>query len=355
IPAGSGTLHAHEHSPTNGRIPLDAFRPDGSGSIARPQMTTENDGRHRTLLYCTRRVPIDILIPANMAARFQPARLRPNFVFVAVCSVVLAACQLLAAEADETLTNASQIRNLTFAEASRPLPVRLRGVMVTEAGPPGNCAIVIADKTAGVYVLGPTNSFADVHRGDFLEVEGVTDPGEFAPIVLAQKVQRLGTAPLPQPREVTFEQMIAGSLDAQFVEVSGVVRSWGPVTDPNEFGVWHMELAVGGGRLTVSSNRKHPSGVEQDAEVRVKGVCFYQFNARRQVLSPLVLISRDVSVQIEKPAPADPFASPVRLVSTLLQFSPSTDYQHRVHVRGIVTHQQPGLVLWLRDQGSGLQ
>src|SRR5579862_6065379 len=81
----------------------------------------------------------------------------------------------------------------------------------------------------------------------------------------------------------------------------------------------------------------------------------FVFNARRQVLSPLVLISRDVSVQIEKAAPADPFASPIRPVSTLLQFSPSTDYKHRVHVRGIVTHQQPGSYLWLRDQGSGLR
>jgi signal transduction histidine kinase len=149
--------------------------------------------------------------------------------------------------------------------------------------------------------------------------------------------------------------MIAGSLDGQLVEVSGVVRSWGPITDTNEFGVWHMDLAVGGGRLTVSSNREHPPGVEQDAEVRVQGVCFYQFNARRQVLSPLVFISRDVAVQIDKPAPADPFASPIRSVSTLLRFAPSADYKHRVHVRGIVTYQQPGQLLWLRDNESGLR
>jgi len=206
-----------------------------------------------------------------------------------------------------------------------------------------------------VYVLGTTNIFADVHRGDLLEVDGVTDPGEFAPIVRLNSFHKLGTAPIPAPQKVTFEEMIAGSLDGQLVEVSGVVRSWAMITDTNEFGLWHMDLAVGGGRLTVSSNHEHPPGVEQDAEVRVQGVCFYQFNARRQVLSPLVFISRDFTVEVEKPAPADPFATPIRSVSTLLQFSPATDYKHRVHVRGIVTHQQPGVLVWLRDNESGLQ
>jgi signal transduction histidine kinase len=69
----------------------------------------------------------------------------------------------------------------------------------------------------------------------------------------------------------------------------------------------------------------------------------------------LVFISRDVTVEIEKAAPADPFATPIRSVSTLLQFSPTTDYKHRIHARGVVTHQQPGVVLWLRDNESGLQ
>jgi signal transduction histidine kinase len=290
-----------------------------------------------------------------MAALCHLLKLRTVLVSAAVFLTALRGSDLLAAQPDEVLTNASQIRNLTVADASRHLTVQLRGVVVTEAGPFGNCAVVIADETVGVYVLGPTNCFAGVHRGDLLEVNGVTDPGEFAPIVQMKSIRHLGTAPLPKPLEVTFEQMIAGSLDGQLVAVSGVVRSWAPITAPNEFGVWHMELAVGGGRLTVSCNHEHPPGVEQDAEVRVLGVCFSQFNARRQVLSPLVLISRDLAVQIIKPAPIDPFASPVRPVSTLLQFSPSTDYKHRVHARGTVTHQQPGLFLWLRDEGSGLQ
>ncbi|HLX72616.1 MAG TPA: sensor histidine kinase [Verrucomicrobiae bacterium] len=290
-----------------------------------------------------------------MAALLQPAGKRTILRMLALWCIFLASAAVLGAEEEEVVTNAVQIRNLTYAEAKRPLPVRMRGVVVTEAGPPGNLAVVISDGSAGVYVLGPTNCFVGMHRGDLLEVEGVTDPGEFAPIIRLKSFRPLGTAPVPKPQEVTFEQMIAGSLDGQLVEVAGVVRSWEKVTDTNEFGVWHMELAVGGGRLTVSSNGEHPPGVERDAEVLVRGVCFYQFDDRRQVLSPLVLVSREVPIQIEKPAPADPFAAPVRSVWSLLQFSPSADYKHCVHTRGVVTYQEPGATVWLRDEVSGLQ
>ncbi len=290
-----------------------------------------------------------------MAAISKLARCKTILRWAIIGFAALLGMRSRAQPAGEVVTNASQIRNLTFAEASRPLRAELRGVVVTEAGPPGDLAVVIWDGTAGVYLLGTRDTFAGVHRGELLEVEGVTDPGEFAPIVRVNSFRKLGTAPIPAPQKVTFEQMIAGSLDGQPVEVSGVVRRWAKITDTNEFGVWHMDLAVGGGRLTVSCNHEHPPGVEQDAEVRVQGVCFYQFNARRQVLSPLVFISRDVGVEVEKAAPADPFATPIRSVSTLLQFSPTTDYKHRIHARGIVTYQQPGVVLWLRDNESGLQ
>lgn len=299
------------------------------------------------------------LTVAIMAALLQRPGTRIIIRTLAVWGMLLVSMAVLRADAAEVVTNAVQIRNLTYAEAKRPLPVRMRGVVVTEAGPPGTLAVVIADDSAddstGVYVLGPTNCFVGIHCGDLLEVEGVTDPGEFAPIIRLNSFKKLGTASVPKPQEVTFEQMIAGSLDGQLVEVAGVVRSWENVTDPNEFGKWHMELAVGDGRLTVSSNGEHPPGVERDAEVRVQGVCFYQFNDKRQALSPLVLVSREVPIQIEKPAPADPFAAPVRSVSSLLQFSPSADYKHRVHTRGVVTYQQPGEAVWLRDEMSGLQ
>ena len=151
-----------------------------------------------------------------MPARFESARWRMFLAVTSACFLALSAICLRAADSENVLTNAEQIRNLTVEQASRALPVKLRGIVVTEAGPFGNLAVVIADDTAGIYVLGQTNAFLDVHRGNLLEVEGVTDPGEFAPIVRVKKFQKFprnGPSPMLKPREVTFEQLIAGSLD----------------------------------------------------------------------------------------------------------------------------------------------
>src|SRR6516162_10140597 len=77
------------------------------------------------------------------------------------------------------LTNAAQIRQLSAAQAAQSLPARLRGVVVTEAGPSLDQAAVIWDETAGIYLLGASNQFSTVTRGDLIEAVGVTDPGQF--------------------------------------------------------------------------------------------------------------------------------------------------------------------------------
>jgi signal transduction histidine kinase len=253
------------------------------------------------------------------------------------------------------LTNAARIRQLTVAEAARSVPVRLRGVVLTEAGPSINRAVVIWDGTAPIYLLGQTNQFSQVGRGDLLQAAGVTDPGEFAPIVKVQTVEKLGVAPLPPPRRVTYEELLSGGLDAQWIEISGVVRSLKPGLPKEAYGQWQMDLAAGGGEVSVVSNGARPAEVAPDARVRVQAACFYQFTQKRQVLRPMLLVPRGVPVEVEKPAPADPYAAPVRPAGSLLEFSPERAAGQRVHVRGVVTHQEPGAILWIRDTSGALR
>lgn len=257
----------------------------------------------------------------------------------------------------EVLTNAAQIRSLTVARAAEALPVHLRGVMICEAqaiplpsGEPDRqqCALVLSDPTAAIYIEGPTNLLAGFHDGDELVVDGVSDPGQFAPFVRARAARRLGTAPIPPPLPVTYQQLITGGLDAQWVELSGVVRRWEPVP-PGLFGSWLMVLAVDGNKVTITANGPRPSAVEPDAEVRVRCVCFYQFNQQRQVLNPALVMPRDARIEIERPAPSAPFATPLRPLAGVLQFSPDSISGHRIHVRGTVTFRQSGQRVWLRD------
>jgi signal transduction histidine kinase len=62
-----------------------------------------------------------------------------------------------------------------------------------------------------------------------------------------------------------------------------------------------------------------------------------------------------MSIQVEKPAPDNPFDAPVRPADSLLRFDPDNPGGHRIHVRGVVTHAQSGSMVWIRDQASGLR
>jgi signal transduction histidine kinase len=251
------------------------------------------------------------------------------------------------------LTNAAQIRKLTAAEAAKSIPVHLKGVVITEAGPQRRAA-VIWDQTAGIYLLSPTNQLLEVKRGDLLEVAGVTDPGEFAPIVRVTNVQKTGSGALPDPKAVTFEELLSGGLDAQWVEVSGVVRNL-DITAPGGFGEWHMDVAVGSGKVSVISNGPRPPEVGVDAQVRLQAACFYQFTQRRQVLRPVLMVPAGVSVEVVRPAAGEEEAPQVRSAASLLAFSPESAPGHRVHVQGIVTHQEPGTTVWIRDESGALR
>jgi signal transduction histidine kinase len=250
------------------------------------------------------------------------------------------------------LTNAAQIRSLTAAQAAKALSVDLVGVVMDQAYP-SQRSLVLADQTAGMYVLAPTNLFAAWRQGDLIEVEGVTDPGQFAPIVLARTARKLGTAPVPAPRMVTYQQLITGALDAQWVEIAGVVRRCiGPEPGAD---IMRLEIAADGGIIPARLLVQREPQIQADAEVRVRALCFYQFNQKRQVTAPVLQVPRGVPVLVEKPAPGDPYAAPVCSAASLLQFSPDSSTGHRIHLRGVVIYSQPDSFVWIRDESSGLR
>jgi signal transduction histidine kinase len=253
-----------------------------------------------------------------------------------------------------SLTNAAQIRQLSAAQASNSISAHLQGVVITEADP-RNRAAVIWDGTAGIYLLSATNHFSGVRRGDYVEVTGNTDPGEFAPILNVNTLRKLGSATLPAARQVTFDDLLSGRLDAQWVEIAGVVRSLEREVPRSVFGKWHMDVAMSSGKISVVSNGPLPDELEPDAQVRLQATCFYQFTRKRQVVRPMLLVPAGVAVQVEKPAPRDAYNAPLRPVGTLLEFSPESTSDHRVHVRGVVTHQEPGATVWLRDESGALR
>ena len=254
--------------------------------------------------------------------------------------------------ASNLLTNVAQVRQLTSQQAARALPVKLRGVVLAEADPRGR-AVMIADATGGLYLLANANLFSPFRRGDLLEIEGGSDPGQFAPIVLVSRARKLGTTTNPPPRQVTYHQLTTGALDAQWIELTGVVRRYIPPESGSD--IWRILIASDGGVVSVRGALPHDPNLKEDSEVRVQAICLYQFNQKRQVLTPILQLPTGRSVEVLKPAPANPFAAPVRAANSLHQFNPDAPIGHRIHVRGVVTHAQSGSLVWIRDASSGLR
>ncbi len=101
-------------------------------------------------------------------------------------------------------------------------PVEIRGV-VTLADTDFDLWFV-HDGTASVYVH-PAPSLRPWERGQLVVVKGVARQGRFAPYVDEPRVSLLGQAPLPEPQPASEADLIGGRLDAQWVQVAGVVRS----------------------------------------------------------------------------------------------------------------------------------
>jgi signal transduction histidine kinase len=277
---------------------------------------------------------------------------------------------------DTVLTSAAQVRALSEDEARRALPVRLRGVFIGEADPEG-IAFVIQDETEGIYIQGPAELVTGLARGDLLEVDGITDPGGFAPYVVARSITKTGQGPIPPPLRVSLDELSSGQMDAKWIEVSGIVRSvdpkmpsdsarpppgtryavpsGAPVSGDKDPKV-KMKLASGSARLTVQVSGDFNPDDYVDAEVRLRGLCFNLHNRNRQFVRPFVQVPRGVELIIERPPPVKPFAGEARPVASLLHFDQLTGQQgHRVHVRGVVVHHQPGSALWIRDRDSSLR
>jgi PAS domain S-box-containing protein len=250
------------------------------------------------------------------------------------------------------LTTAEQVRQLTPAQAALHYPVRLRGVVTfCDAN---NYYYFVQDQSAGIYFrLDPSAGGPPLAAGQIIEIQGEADPGEFAPVIMARKVQIFGSGTFPQARPVSFEQIASGQDDSQFVEIQGTVRA---AQFDIASGFYLVEIATGGGRITAYAKQLPvaQSGNLVDSTVAVRGVCVTEFNHQRQLFDIRLLVPRSSDLVIQGAAPKNPFDAPILPIERLLQFTPQGAYGHRVKVRGTVIYRQDDDVLYIEDQTEGL-
>src|SRR5579864_3392939 len=245
------------------------------------------------------------------------------------------------------LTHANQIRRLTPEQAAPGYPVPVRGVITMDAPAPD---FFIQDSTAGIFVEGSRAPVYSHALGQIVELEGVTGPGKFAPVIREQSVRVVGKGSMPQAQLSAFSDLADGQLDSQWARVRGIVRSVAIDKSSWKETAVAMHIASEGGefdvRVPVAREQDFSSWV--DSEVLIEGVCGSLYNTNRQLTGVLFYVPRLSYLKIEAPAAEVP-------LSSLLRFSPGEGPRHRVRVRGVLEYQQPGHALFLQSDGKGVR
>ena len=252
------------------------------------------------------------------------------------------------------MATARGVHNLSPEDAAHDLPVHLRAV-VTYYDPyidARHGAIFIHDASGGVFVSVPARPILPIKPGTLVDITGVTNAGDYAPVVSSTQVRPIGQSSLPaNPPKTSLTQLLTGALDCQWVEVEGRVRS--AHVGPHDV---VLGVAGDGGMLTAVTVRQ--DGVDYDSLVdslvSIDGNAAPLFNQRRQMVGVHLFFPTLRQVTMIQPAPRDPFAVPAVPVSQLFRFSPDPGLLHRVHVQGIVTLDWPGRLLCIQDSKDGI-
>ena len=249
------------------------------------------------------------------------------------------------------LTTAKQVQRLDRDAAAKGLPVRIIGT-ATYVAPAVYHVLSLQDDTHGIFVnYGPITNGIIPAAGEILEVTGHTAPGDFAPIIMAEGIKRLGAGEMPAPLRPTWSQLINGSVDVQWVELEGVV------TDVSSNRTITLFMPEGNLDVYIDKPEKHlltELESKLNSRVRIRGVFFAIWNGTTHEVQPGQIEMRNSAINVDFTASTNLFDAPFKNAHDLLRFDIQASAFQRVKVRGQVIYAAEGQY-FLTDQGIGIR
>ena len=247
------------------------------------------------------------------------------------------------------LTTAKAVHSLTRSQAQLHSPVHLRAVCVV-------CfadwhGFWVYDGVSGVYV--ETKNHAPltgaIHPGIVLDIEGVTDPGGYKPIVDQATLRIVGEQPLPPAPVVNLDRLSTGEYDGQWIGIEGTVRS-----AVLQGGILSLILNSGRWQINVVTDPAPREKFERliGARVRIGATGGGLVNKRRQAVFLAVYTPSIDSFQVLKPPVSDPFSLPLTPIGRLLDFQSGPNPDDRIRIRGVVTARW-GRSVFMQDGSQG--
>ncbi len=226
---------------------------------------------------------------------------------------------------------------------------------------------MIDDGTRGVFVRRPppppdleipaegVDPWFEVGPGMKMELRGITEAGNFAPVAIARQIRILGEAPLPPAPLTRLADLLSGSYDCQRVALRGVLQDLRMFRWPED--QVRFSLATPDGRCEIISRDEPPPDAPPliDAEVEIEGVCYSFFNPRGELVGVRLHIPDTGAIRVIVPAPPDPFDVPEVSLRNLRSFSVNPRPLNRRKFSGIVTLCRPGEFLYVQTEDRGVK
>ena len=252
-------------------------------------------------------------------------------------------------EVSTPITDIKSIYHRLDAQPGQTFPVTVRGV-ITYIDLEFD-SFYIQDDSAGITVVNQLDAgLAPLVReeGTFVEVRGNVDP-DLQAVVPDGFVAQLGKGRMPTPRQHSWDYLVTGRDDAQWVQIEGMVAA---CTDTG------LNLIMAGGRLPVVINDFDLRKTDRllGSVVRINGVCQPLRDNRNHRIGLQLLVPYMECVEVLRPAPEDPFEQPTRKISELddQRTRGTNQTVQLVKTVGLVTYREPRL-LFLQDGDEGLR
>ena len=286
-------------------------------------------------------------MPAFPELRCQSGR---RFLRLA-CLLAWLPSSLLGEAVRSTLTNLAQVRALSVKEASESRPVSVVAIIS------GNGAIrFLHDATGSCYL--PCDAFSKFPIGTRVQVDGVTDPGEFSPFIKGTngpgiqppQLTILGTGTLPGARLVSGHDLRHAQVDCARLALTGVVRT---VDRQPAYNTVLAQFDVDGFRIEVSCTGLDgtASRLTRGSVIRVEGTYSCAFNQRRQLWTGGFLYTTSDQVHLVEQPSTDEFSLPAVAINDIGRFSP-TSRSDLLHISGTITAVREGEGLFIEDDGG---
>lgn len=245
------------------------------------------------------------------------------------------------------ITSVAQVRGLPIEHARQSMPVRIRGTVTGAINASQERWMSFQDDTRGIFVRLAGISNAAPAFGELWEVQGHSGAGDFAPIVVAERITRLGEGLLPSPIKPTWAELLNGSRDVQWAELTGLVTD----VRTNK-----ITLQLPEGRLEVELEGRFEPELKQflKAVVRIRGVLYAVWDAASREVRVGHVMMRSSAVTVDVPAPTDPFDAVLRTPRELLLFDAQASPFRPVKVRGQVVYADSTQVFLEADR-TGLR